>query len=290
MTTAAAHDDHGRGGDNDHGGTCRLYVAAAGGGIWRTDKPLHTNPSQKWEYVSGSFGTNAIGALIIDPTDPSGNTLYAGTGEPNVSADSEAGVGIYKTTNGGDTWTHLASTVTALTTPGNGTYTGDAFAGRSIGSIVVDPRNRNVIYVASARGVRGVASTGGGDIEPADPEAAVRPLQVDRRRRDVHASSGTATPRFAASSTPRSTRATRTSSTRRRSTREPGDRWTAARPSPMIKASLERQRSGSPGVCGDEAAQRQDPDVPGRGRRRHAAGAVLPHRRRRGARLRSSPI
>ena len=50
-------DGHGRGGDNDHGGTCRLYVAAAGGGIWRTDKPLHTNPSQKWEYVSGSFGT-----------------------------------------------------------------------------------------------------------------------------------------------------------------------------------------------------------------------------------------
>jgi len=162
-------DDRGHGrGDDDHG-KCRLYVAAAGGGIWRTDKPLHTNPSQKWEYISGSFGTNAIGSLIIDPTDPSGETLYAGTGEPNVSADSEAGVGIYKTTNGGDTWTHLASTVTALTTVGNGTYTGDAFAGRSIGSIVVDPRNPQVIYVASARGVRGVASTGGGTSNPPTP-------------------------------------------------------------------------------------------------------------------------
>ena len=167
----ADHDRDDRGDDDAHdrGGNCRLYVAAAGGGIWRTDKPLHTNPSQKWEYVSGSFGTNAIGALIIDPNDPSGNTLYAGTGEPNVSADSEAGVGIYKSTNGGDTWTHLASAVTALTTAGNGTYTGDAFTGRSIASIVVDPTNRQVIYVASARGVRGVGSTGGATSNPPTP-------------------------------------------------------------------------------------------------------------------------
>ena len=97
-------------------GHCYLYVAAAGGGIWRTDKALHTNPSQKWDFLSDSFGTNAIGALIIDPTDPTGNTLYAGTGEPNVSVDSEAGVGIYKTTDGGNTWTHLASQIGPITT------------------------------------------------------------------------------------------------------------------------------------------------------------------------------
>ena len=48
-------DDDGR-----DDGTCRLYVAAAGGGIWRTDEPLHTNPSQKWVYVSASFGTNFL--------------------------------------------------------------------------------------------------------------------------------------------------------------------------------------------------------------------------------------
>ena len=144
-------------------------------------------------------------------------------------------MGIYKSTNGGDTWTHLASAVTALTTPGNGTYTGDAFAGRSIGSIVVDPTNRNVIYVASARGVRGVGVDRRRDVEPADAETAVRSLQVDRRRRDVQPSSGTATPPIAASSTSRSTRATRTSSTRRRSTREPGARWTGERPLPRSR-------------------------------------------------------
>jgi hypothetical protein len=150
---------------------CTLYVGAAGGGIWRTDQALRTSQAQQWEYLSGSFATNAIGTLIIDPTDSSGNTLYAGTGEPNTSADSEAGLGIYKSTDGGNTWTKLADLVSNLTTPNNGTYTGDAFAGRSIAGIVVDPRNPNEIYVASTRGVRGVSSVtnGGATTSPPTP-------------------------------------------------------------------------------------------------------------------------
>jgi len=64
---------------------CTLYVAAAGGGVWRTDKAL---TGSNWRFVSGGFGINAIGSLLIDPSDASGNTLYAGTGEPNASADS----------------------------------------------------------------------------------------------------------------------------------------------------------------------------------------------------------
>ena len=134
---------------------CRLWVAAAGGGVWRTDNALSGSPT--WKFISESFATNAIGSLTL-----ANGVLYAGTGEPNASGDSEAGLGIYKSTDGGDTWTHLASAVTALTTPGNGTYTGDAFAGRSISSIVVDPTNPNVLYVGSARGVRGVSSVTGG--------------------------------------------------------------------------------------------------------------------------------
>jgi hypothetical protein len=42
-------------------GHCYLYLAAAGGGVWRTDKALHTNPSQKWEFISGSFATMLSG-------------------------------------------------------------------------------------------------------------------------------------------------------------------------------------------------------------------------------------
>jgi hypothetical protein len=148
-------------------GHCYLYVAAAGGGIWRTDKALHTNPSQKWDFVSGSFATNAIGALIVDPTDPSGNTLYAGTGEPNASADSEAGLGLYKSTNGGNTWTLLPA-VTSTTI--SGVYTGNAFLNRAISEIVVDPTNSNTLYVTSASAVRGVASVlNGADAAPPVP-------------------------------------------------------------------------------------------------------------------------
>src|SRR5438105_10203299 len=120
---------------------CRVWVAAAGGGIWRTDDGLDANPT--WTFVSGSFATNAIGTL----TYAGGDTLYAGTGEPNASGDSEAGLGLYRSDDNGKHWTKLASQVTALTTAGNGTYTGDAFAGRSISSVVVDPSNSSVLYV-----------------------------------------------------------------------------------------------------------------------------------------------
>jgi hypothetical protein len=127
-------------------GDCRLYVAAAGGGVWRTDKALHTNPSQKWQFISGSFGTNAIGSLLLDPADPSGNTLYAATGEENASNDSEAGIGIYKTTDGGDTWSFV---------PGS-----DVFFQRSIGRIALDGAGNLLVPIGS--GVRGISSVSGG--------------------------------------------------------------------------------------------------------------------------------
>ena len=159
-------------------GHCYLYLAAAGGGVWRTDKALHTNPSQKWEFISGSFATNAIGTLTIDPSDPSGNTIYAGTGEPNASADSEAGFGIYKSTNGGDTWIHLAantsvpagSGVDCTCAFGHGgvrtapAYSGPAFDGRAVSSIIIDPNNPNTIYVGSVRAARGISSVISGGV------------------------------------------------------------------------------------------------------------------------------
>ena len=143
---------------------CRIYVGAAGGGIWRADNGLATSPN--WTFVSGSFSTNAIGTMTLDPSDSTGNTLYVGTGEPNGSGDSEAGFGIYKTTDGGNNWTHLAASTTVTSqsvscgaTSTIGPYSGPAFDGRSISSIVV---NGSTIYVGSARGVRGVAVPTGG--------------------------------------------------------------------------------------------------------------------------------
>jgi hypothetical protein len=159
-------------------GHCTLYLAAAGGGVWRTDKALKTNPAQTWQFISGSFATNAIGTLTIDPSDPSGNTIYAGTGEPNASADSEAGFGIYKSIDGGNTWTHLASHtdvpagagVDCTCAVGSGgfqvapAYSGPAFDGRAVSSIIIDPNNPNTIYVGSVRAVRGVSSVLSGGV------------------------------------------------------------------------------------------------------------------------------
>jgi hypothetical protein len=139
--------------------TCRVWAAAAGGGVWRTNNALAGN-GPSWTFVSGSFATNAIGTLTYDAAT---NTLYAGTGEANASGDSEAGFGIYKSTDGGNTWTHLAAntSVPAMATS-CGTapaYTGPAFDGRAISSVIV---RGSTMYVGSTRGVRGVSSVTGG--------------------------------------------------------------------------------------------------------------------------------
>jgi hypothetical protein len=151
---------------------CRVWVGAAGGGVWRTDNAL-SGSGPNWTFVSDSFGTNAIGTLTYDAPN---HTLYAGTGEANASGDSEAGLGIWKSPDGGNTWTQLAAMIGPITTfsPGtgtNGTYgPGNAFLGRSISSIVVDPTNPSHLYVSSSRGVRGISSvTGGTTTNPPTP-------------------------------------------------------------------------------------------------------------------------
>src|SRR6516225_1550009 len=50
---------------NCHHERCRLYVGAAGGGIWRTNNAMSDHP--RWTQISDSFATNAIGAITIDP-------------------------------------------------------------------------------------------------------------------------------------------------------------------------------------------------------------------------------
>ena len=129
-------------------GQCRLWAAAAGGGIWTTKNALNGQPS--WDFVSGSFGIQAVSSITVDPNDPSGDTAWVGTGEANASGDSAAGVGVYKTTNGGATWT--------------GPLGSSVFNSRAVGSIAVVPGSPSTIYAASTRGVRGVSSVSGGGV------------------------------------------------------------------------------------------------------------------------------
>ena len=134
-------------------GNCVLFATAAGGGVWRTKDALKSPPV--WTYLSGSFGINAVGAIALDPNNS--KVVWVGTGEANASSDSEAGVGLYKSEDGGDTW--------------SGPIGRGFFVARSIGSIAIDPTDSNTMYVASTLGVRGVSSVEGGETASIIPGA-----------------------------------------------------------------------------------------------------------------------
>jgi len=121
-------------------------------GIWRTDRPFSREP--RWRFTSNSFATNAIGTIAIDPRNP--DVIYAGTGEPNASADSAAGLGLYRSRNGGEDWEHLSSTLT-FSGPGGPLTVSDGFNNLSISDIVFDPTARGTFYVATTLGVRALA-------------------------------------------------------------------------------------------------------------------------------------
>lgn len=105
----------------------RLWIGAAGGGVWRsTDAGLTWKPSWK------SKTPLQIGALALDPANPA--VLYAGTGEANLSADSYAGDGVYRSTNGGRSWKRWAGVAQGIP--------------RRIGSIAVDPFDPAHVLVA----------------------------------------------------------------------------------------------------------------------------------------------
>ncbi len=122
---------------------CRVWITPAGGGIWRTNDVFAGNP--EWTYLGGPLGINAAGAVTIDKNDPTGNTIYVGTGEANICGSGcVAGVGLYKSTNGGDTWI--------------GPLGQAELGGKGIGEIVIKPGDPNTIYVGTTTALTGMSS------------------------------------------------------------------------------------------------------------------------------------
>jgi hypothetical protein len=150
--------------------SCTVFIGAAGGGVWKTTNALAATPT--WTPSNGTgagaIPSNAIGSIVFDPNDASGNTLYVGTGEPNGSSDSEAGVGLYKSTDGGSSWSLVAGS-TANTAPcasNAASFTCPVATGRSIGAIAVDPANASHIFIGTDVARHGSSSVNGGRFTP----------------------------------------------------------------------------------------------------------------------------
>jgi photosystem II stability/assembly factor-like uncharacterized protein len=117
------------------------YIATASGGVWKT-----TNSGTTFTPLFDGENSFSIGCVTIDPNDSL--TIWVGSGENNSQRSVSYGDGVYKSTDGGKSWTN----------------TGLAKS-EHIGKIVVDPRDSNVVYVAaqgplwSAGGDRGLYKT-----------------------------------------------------------------------------------------------------------------------------------
>ena len=128
---------------------CKLWVAAAGGGIWRTDDALAGHVS--WIAPPDDLPTDSFGSLYYEPTS---HTLYAGSGEPNGSSDSEAGLGLFKSTDFGATWSLVSGSAAVATN-------------RSIGAIAIDTStNPDTIYIGTDVARHGSSSVNGGRRTP----------------------------------------------------------------------------------------------------------------------------
>jgi photosystem II stability/assembly factor-like uncharacterized protein len=102
-----------------------FYFGGAGGGIWKTD-----DAGQTWQPQFQNGPAASIGALAVAPSNP--NTLYIGTGQPEPRYDIGAGLGVFKSNDGGAHWTSLGLANT-----------------RYVGRIWVDPKNENVVLVGA---------------------------------------------------------------------------------------------------------------------------------------------
>jgi hypothetical protein len=148
--------------------SCTVFIGAAGGGLWKSTNALAATPT--WTPVNSGLPSLAIGSIAFDPNYATNNTLYAGTGEPNGSSDSEAGVGLFKSTNGGGSWS-LVTGSTKKNAPcasvtGVTNSTCPVATGRSIGAIGIDPADPNHIFIGTDVARRGSSSVNGGRFTP----------------------------------------------------------------------------------------------------------------------------
>ena len=103
-----------------------FYFGSVGGGVWKTE-----NSGRTWVPISDEgIPIGSIGAIAVAPSNP--NIVYVGTGEPDIRSQHSYGIGMFKSTDAGKSWTHIGLEAT-----------------RQIGRVVVDPADANRVYVAA---------------------------------------------------------------------------------------------------------------------------------------------
>ncbi|MBX6753727.1 MAG: glycosyl hydrolase [Thermorudis peleae] len=103
-----------------------FYFGSTGGGVWKT-----TDGGRYWRNISdGFFHRASVGAIAVSEADP--NVIYVGMGEACIRNNVSHGDGVYKSTDGGRTWTHCGLADT-----------------RHIGALAIHPKNPDIVYVAA---------------------------------------------------------------------------------------------------------------------------------------------
>ena len=103
-----------------------FFMGASGGGVWKT-----TDYGVSWKNVSdGFFITPSIGAIRVSKSNP--EIVYVGTGSDGLRSNVITGKGVYKSADGGETWTHI----------------GLKKAGQ-IGAVEIHPSNPDIVFVAA---------------------------------------------------------------------------------------------------------------------------------------------
>ena len=162
------------------------YAGAADGGLWKT-----TDGGTTWTPLTDNLPRLSSGAVAVDPNNPA--VVYYGTGEMNFNIDGYPGVGVFKSTDGGASWTQiplsslpLYYTSKIVVAPSNSNYVYAAGyydiwkstdAGQdwteldltsslrgnpgAVDDIIVDPNNENIIYAAYGNGFGGDSTSYG---------------------------------------------------------------------------------------------------------------------------------
>ncbi len=108
-----------------------IYIGVSKGGVWKS-----TNRGSTWTNLTDFLAAQYVGCLTLDPSDP--ETVYLGTGEEYYAGNTLGGVGIYRSTDGGNTWTLIGAST---------------FAGQRINEIIIHPTNRNRWIVSTDNGI-----------------------------------------------------------------------------------------------------------------------------------------